>query len=100
MLFDVTVTDFLFLLFIHHCVNVSDVLNQSLYFVSYLQKEDVVLEVRRSLRPRAVQTYKDYSDEEEEEEEEDDESQARPRPIDARYTRAPPIGARPQSKQV
>ncbi|XP_024916428.1 serine/threonine-protein kinase VRK2 isoform X3 [Cynoglossus semilaevis] len=63
------------------------------------KKEDVVLEVRRSLRPRAVQTYKDYSDEEEEEEEEDNESQARPRPIDARYTRAPPIGARPQSKQ-
>nr|XP_043902209.1 serine/threonine-protein kinase VRK2 isoform X1 [Solea senegalensis] len=64
------------------------------------QKEEVLHEVGRSLRPRrGPVTYVDDSDEEQEEEEDDEEDEARPRAIAACYLRGPPIGPRSQSKQ-
>lgn len=63
-----------------------------------VQREDAVLPAgRRSLRPRAGITSKDYTSEEEEEEGEEEE-EARPLPIPAYYLRGPPI--RPRSQQV
>lgn len=62
------------------------------------QKEEGI---RRSLRPKSVQTYEeDYSWDEDEDEDEDEEEETRPKPIAECYLRGPPIGPRAQSKQV
>eukprot|EP00064_Thunnus_orientalis_P010210 superscaffoldBa00001362_g10236 len=55
--------------------------------------------IRRSLRPKSVQTYEE-DDSWDEDEDEDEEEETRPKPIAECYLRGPPIGPRAQSKQV
>ncbi|KAG7229914.1 hypothetical protein INR49_009632 [Caranx melampygus] len=63
------------------------------------QTETTLPALRRSLRPKAVRTYRDEDEYEDEDEDEDDKEETRPKPIPACYLRGPPIGPRPQSKQ-